>query len=93
MVAAVVSDDFDLIAFRQHLVERLPDYACPLFLRILGKIETTATFKPKKQDLARESYDPAATADAIYFNDSVSKRFVRIDAALYERIASGDIRL
>ncbi|MGA6974848.1 MAG: long-chain-acyl-CoA synthetase [Candidatus Binatus sp.] len=93
MVAAVVSDDFDLNAFRQHLAKRLPDYACPLFLRILGKIETTATFKPKKQDLARESYDPAATADAIYFNDSVSKRFVRIDAALYERIASGDIRL
>src|SRR5271156_2684579 len=93
MVAAVVTEDFDLIAFRQHLLERLPDYACPVFLRILGKIETTATFKPKKQDLARESYDPAATADAIYFNDPVSKRFARIDAALYERIASGDIRL
>ena len=93
MVAAVVSEDFDLNTFRQHLLERLPEYACPLFLRILGKIETTATFKPKKQDLARDSYDPAATADAIYFNDPVSKRFVRIDAALYERIQSGDIRL
>ena len=72
MVAAVVREGFDLNAFRQHLVERLPDYARPLFLRILAKIEATGTFKPKKQDLARESYDPTATADPIYVQRSVA---------------------
>ena len=93
MVAAVVSEDFDLTKFRQHLVERLPEYACPLFLRVPGKIETTGTFKPKKQELAGESYDPNATADAIYFNDSQTDCFVRVDAELYGKIQSGEIRV
>src|SRR5277367_6741583 len=57
MVAAVVSQDFDLIAFRKHLVERLPEYARPLFLRIGRKIEVTATFKSKKHELSRQAYD------------------------------------
>jgi fatty-acyl-CoA synthase len=93
MAAAVVSQDFDLIAFRQHLAKRLPDYARPLFLRILGEIETTATFKPKKQDLSRDGYDPVVTDDAIYFNDRVSRSFVKVDAMLYEQLRTGNVRL
>ena len=85
MAAVVVREDFDLVAFRQHLAERLPEYARPLFLRIRREIEMTATFKPKKQDLSREGYDPNATADVIYFNDRVRQAFVKLDAVLYER--------
>ena len=93
MVAAVVGNDFDLNAFRQHLVERLPDYARPLFLRVLAKIEATETFKQKKQDLVRDSYDPNATTDLIYFNDSVRQSFVKVDAKLFERVQLGKVRL
>ena len=53
----------------------------------------TATFKPKKQELARDGYDPAVTADAIYFNDRLREAFVRLDAALYERIQTGNVDL
>ena len=42
----------------QHLARRLPAYARPLFLRIKDRIEVTATFKHKKNELAREGYDP-----------------------------------
>jgi fatty-acyl-CoA synthase len=93
MVAVAVGEHFDLIAFRQHLVERIPEYARPLFLRIREKIETTATFRPKKYELARESYDPSATADPIYFNDPVRQSFVKIDSELFESIQSGKVRL
>jgi fatty-acyl-CoA synthase len=93
MAAVVVSEDFGLVAFRQHLTERLPEYARPLFLRIRGEIEMTATFKPKKQDLSREGYDPAVTADVIYFNDRVRQSFVKVDAVLYERLQNGNVRL
>jgi fatty-acyl-CoA synthase len=93
MAAVVVSEDFDLILFWRHLTERLPEYARPLFLRILGEIETTATFKPKKQDLSREGYDPLVTADVIYFNDRVSRSFVKVDAMLCERLRTGNVRL
>jgi fatty-acyl-CoA synthase len=93
MVAAVVSQDFDLIAFHKHLVERLPEYARPLFLRIGRKIEVTATFKSKKHDLSREAYDPGVIADAIYFNDPARQVFVKLDTRLYEKIRTGKIRL
>ena len=93
MAAVVVSEDFGLVAFRQYLAERLPEYARPLFLRIRGEIEMTATFKPKKQDLSREGYDPTITADAIYFDDRISQAFVKLDTAVYERLQTGNVRL
>jgi fatty-acyl-CoA synthase len=92
MAAVVVSEDFDLSAFRQHL-ERLPEYARPLFLRIRGEIETTSTFKPRKQGLSHEGYDPAVIRDALYFNDPDRQAFVRLDAELYDRLRTGRVRL
>jgi fatty-acyl-CoA synthase len=93
MAAVTTSRDFDMITFRQHLAARLPEYARPLFLLIREEIETTPTFKPKKQELVREGYDPAVTADAIYFNDRVSQSLVKVDAILYECLQTGDMRL
>jgi fatty-acyl-CoA synthase len=93
MAAIVVDGDFDLARLRAHLNERLPDYARPLFLRILGAMEVTATFKHKKSDLVRSSYDPSLTDDAIYFNDAARGAFVRLDKALFERIQGGRMRL
>ena len=59
----VCDERFDVGAFEQHVAKRLPEYARPVFLRIVSEIEMTATFKPKKQELVRASYDPLATTD------------------------------
>ncbi len=93
MAALVCEGGLDLDGFRKHLVEHLPDFARPLFLRIIGEIEVTTTFKQKKIGLAREGFDPAQTTDALYFNDSARKSFVRLDKALYDRIQGGELRL
>jgi len=93
MAAAVVGREFDLAAFRQHLAKRLPEYARPVFLRILGRIEATPTFKMKKNDLSQQAFDPAGTSDAIYFNHPSRQAFVKLDNALYDLIRSGKIRL
>ena len=94
MATVVVGRDFDPIAFRQHLAERLarvrPAFVCAA-PRCGSRL--TATFKSKKQELCREGYDPAATADAIYFDDRARDAFVKLDAALYERIRTGNLRL
>jgi fatty-acyl-CoA synthase len=93
-MAAVVCDAaFDIGAFERHVAERLPEFARPVFLRILGEIAITATFKPKKQDLVRDGYDPTATTDAIYFNDRSRQAYVKLEAALFERIQGGQLRL
>ena len=93
MAALAVDHRFDLAAFREHLIERLPAYARPLFLRITGAIAVTATFKHKKSELMRQGYDPTVVADAIYFNDPGRQAFVPLDRSLYKRIRAKAVRL
>ena len=58
-MAAIVADDgFDLADFGDHLSRRLPAYACPVVIRFCDVLDTTETFKQKKQQLAREGFDP-----------------------------------
>ncbi len=93
MAALVTDGAFDLAAFRDHLARRLAAYARPLFLRLKNRIEVTGTFKQKKNELAREGFDPAATSDTLYFDDPEQQAYIRLDDALYARISAGDIRL
>jgi fatty-acyl-CoA synthase len=93
MAAIVCAANPDLVGLRKHLTQWLPPYARPLFLRFADRLEATATFKHTKANLQREGFDPAATADAIYFDDPAKKAFVRLDAALFARIAAGKVRL
>jgi fatty-acyl-CoA synthase len=93
MAAVVAGENFDLGGFRDYLAEHLPEYARPLFLRILATIDLTGTFKWKKQELSREAYNPSAVTDTIYFNDSARQAFVKVDAAVYESIRSGKLRI
>jgi fatty-acyl-CoA synthase len=93
MAALVVDGALDFSEFRRHLHQRLPAYARPLFLRLTDRIEVTATFKHRKLELAREGFDPAASSDAVFFDDPSRQAFVPLDRALYERIAAGMVRL
>jgi fatty-acyl-CoA synthase len=92
MAALVADNGLDLSAFRAHLVERLPAYARPLFLRIRNEMEVTGTFKYTKSELIRQGYDPAVIADVVYFNDAERQAFVRLDPSLYGRLQSGNGR-
>jgi fatty-acyl-CoA synthase len=92
MAALVTGDGFDLAALYRHL-ECLPAYARPAFVRIRQELETTATFKHQKGELAREGYDPAMTAEAIYVSNAGSRGYVRMDAELFERIQAAQMRL
>jgi fatty-acyl-CoA synthase len=93
MAALVVDPEFDLATFRNCLAERLPRYARPLFIRICEGIETTATFKHRKSEVAREGYDPTTSSEPIYFDDPQLKRFVRVEETLFNRIQTGQIKL
>jgi len=93
MATLVTEHDFDLQALRAHLIQRLPRYAWPLFVRIRNEMEVTGTFKYTKSDLVRQGYDPAVTEDVLYFNHPEYQAFVRLDAGLYDRIQAGEIRL
>jgi fatty-acyl-CoA synthase len=93
MVAIVTDDRFDLGEFRDHLARRLPAYACPVFVRICAALDSTETFKQKKQDLIRDGFDPQAITDPLFFRDPKSGAFLALDAACHTRISEGAIRL
>jgi fatty-acyl-CoA synthase len=93
MAALVVEDDLDLEGFYRHVVQQLPAYSRPIFLRIRPEIETTSTFKQRKVDLVKEGFDPAAGADPIYFLSPDRQAYVRLDPALYSEILNGKLRL
>jgi fatty-acyl-CoA synthase len=93
MAAIVCEHDCNLHALYAHLQQQLPDYARPLFLRIRKNLDVTTTFKQKKMELVKQGFDPSLTSDPLFFNDPAKRAFVPLDAALHERLLSGQIRL
>jgi fatty-acyl-CoA synthase len=87
-----VEGGLDLAELARHL-RALPEYARPVFLRVSGRFETTATFKHKKQDLVRQGFDPCAVADPLYVFDRVKGAYVALDRERYADIESGAMRL
>jgi len=93
-MAAVVADrKLDLATLRLHLAGCLPSYAIPAFLRLRSEADLTGTFKYSKTELVRQGYNPAASADALYFDSNQAGDFVELNADLYRRIHSGEFRL
>jgi fatty-acyl-CoA synthase len=92
MATIVAERGFDLATLRVHLVDRLPAYARPTFLRIRDELDVTTTFKHVKEVLVREGYDPTVVIDRLYFNDRERQAFVPLDRPLFTRIQNGEIR-
>jgi fatty-acyl-CoA synthase len=93
MAALVVDAGFSLSELRRAVTEALPAYARPVFVRIVPAIELTGTFKLRKQSLALEGYDPNRVADALYVADATRDAYVPFEAAEYQRLQAGALRL
>jgi fatty-acyl-CoA synthase len=93
MAAVVADDDFDLVEFHHHMSRRLPAYACPVMVRICATLDSTETFKQKKQDLMREGFDPRLVKDPVFFRDPETDAYVAVDAEIFAGIVDGSIRL
>jgi fatty-acyl-CoA synthase len=93
MAAIVAGENFDLQRLHDHLRDRLPAYAIPLFVRMLPSLSLTETFKQKKQELVRDGFDPSRVADPLFFRDTAGVTYVRLDAAMFAKIVSGSVRV
>ncbi|XP_037339616.2 long-chain fatty acid transport protein 2 [Pungitius pungitius] len=76
-----------------HLVNYLPSYARPRFIRIQNEVEVTATFKQMKVKLVEESFDPRRIQHPIYILDDKEKSYIPLTAQVYSSIISGNIKL
>jgi fatty-acyl-CoA synthase len=93
MAALVIDAQFTFATFAAELSRRLPAYAQPVALRISTTLDSTETFKQKKQQLVRDGFDPAVVSDPLYLRDGESGSYVPLDATSHARIIAGRIRL
>jgi fatty-acyl-CoA synthase len=91
MAGLVVGEDFDVKNFGAFIVQRLPAYAQPMFLRILPGIQVTGTFKYRKLDLVAEGFDLAVVKDPLYFRGD--KGYQKLTRPLLAKILSGEVRV
>ncbi len=92
MAAVVAEAGFDLAVLRHRLAERLPDYARPLFVRLVDDLGMTGTFKHAKADLVWEGFDPARVGE-VWFDDRQTGAYVPLDRELFARVVNGEIRI
>ena len=84
------SHKLDLPGLSAHINEALPNYARPLFLRILLNMDTTQTFKMKKGDLREEAFHPDKCTDDIYVLKPSEARYVPLESEFYNTILEGE---
>jgi fatty-acyl-CoA synthase len=92
MAAIVTGPQFDLQAFRNHLITHLPRYARPVLVRVVPAIQLTGTFKLSKQALLAEGFDPSRV-NSVYFEYRALGALVALDVPMYERIQNGSLKL
>ncbi|XP_037651328.1 very long-chain acyl-CoA synthetase [Sebastes umbrosus] len=95
MAAVTVKEgaQFDGSRIYHHVVNYLPSYARPRFIRIQNAVEVTGTFKQMKVKLVEESFDPGRIADPLYILDDAEKSYTPLTAQVYSSIISGTIKL
>lgn len=93
MASAVFGDDLDLEDFSRFVVDNLPHYARPLFLRKCREMPTTVTLKHVKYTLREEGFNPAVVKEPLYFWDRNQEKYIPLNEDLYADIVAGNIRL
>jgi fatty-acyl-CoA synthase len=80
--------DFDGKAMADALYGKLPEYAVPLFIRLVESLEVTSTFKSRKVDLRKEAYGDDIE-DPIYVLTGRSEGYVPFYPEYPEDVAAG----
>lgn len=97
MAAIVLNDEhsdiraLDTEALSEYIVNKLPAYARPVFVRILEAMETTGTFKMVKGDLKKEGFDPSSHQDKTYVLLPNESSYSLLDSVTYQKIMNGFI--
>ena len=84
-------DDFNWEEFSSFVSQKLPSYAQPIFVRIIEELETTGTFKLKKNDLREEAYHlDKVKGNQIFIKKPGQNSYVPLDKDYYQVIESGE---
>ncbi|XP_077173808.1 long-chain fatty acid transport protein 2 [Paroedura picta] len=85
--------EFDGGRVYRHVVDFLPTYARPHFVRIQDAIEITGTFKYRKVQLAEEGFNPEVIKDTMYFLEDKEKSYIPLTMDIYNSICNNSRKL
>lgn len=85
-------DEFNLSAFGKLLLNSLPAYAIPRFLRFTSKFDSTPTFKIKKNTLKEEGFDLNQIKDPLFVILPGEERYQSLTEKLFVEINEGKYR-
>ena len=86
-------DSVNISDLAKKLLQALPKYAVPVFIRFLPTVELTGTFKLKKVKLHKEGFDAEAINDQLYFLDFSKRKYVPLTSETYEKYNDDTVRI
>lgn len=90
MASLNITQEFELGRFAEFIIQELPSYQRPYFIRLQKEMRVTQTLKHQKVGYRDEGYDPArVNGDELYFLDG--DRYIPIDEGVYARLANGEL--
>ncbi|XP_077567006.1 long-chain fatty acid transport protein 2-like [Stigmatopora nigra] len=95
MAAIILKEgqDLDCADAYERVVNFLPAYARPRFIRIQPALAMTGTFKMKKSKLVEEGFDPVSVRDPLFFLDVTKRTFAPMTEEAYRAIICGQIKV
>jgi len=81
-------EHFNWDEFSAYVENNLPKYARPIFVRIIEEMDTTGTFKLKKNDLREKGFDITSITDTVYCLKPNSNTYQPLDNDWLEQINS-----
>lgn len=91
--ANVDAEKIDFKGLAEYLINNLPPYGVPVFLRLKTNLPTTSTHKFQKSPLKKEGFDLESIEDALYVKLPREANYVPLTKKIYDDIISGKITL
>ncbi|XP_053320715.1 long-chain fatty acid transport protein 2-like [Spea bombifrons] len=85
--------EFDGEKLYKNILDYLPNYARPRFVRIQNTMEITGTYKQRKVNLVKDGFNPLTVKDPLYFLDENEKRYKPMDMHIYNAIMNKQLKL
>jgi acyl-CoA synthetase (AMP-forming)/AMP-acid ligase II len=96
LAQGITEDKLDREGLAQHVLNSLPRYAVPIFIRLTPALEYTGTLKLQKGTLKREGIDVEAirrNGDQMYWLPTDGKAYVPFEKEDHDALKAGKVRL
>ncbi len=94
-MAAIIcnpGDSFKQEEISRFVVQSLPKYSIPIFIRIRDHLELTGSNKLRKSNLRKEGYNINDVKDPLYMWDSSIGGYTKFDNSKHQEIINGKLR-